>query len=194
MNYYISDLHFSHKNILQFDQRPWDNLDDMKQALINNWNSVATNADHVYHMGDFCWGKTPEWIEILKQLNGNIHICAGNHDVGNSKELKKYIVDYFEYKEVKDGDFTVILSHYPMLFYKHDGSPNHVMICGHLHNTKEWEQMKQMVAWGRKNYVQFPDNRFQIIPVEACKPYMLYTPRTLEYLLNCLDTGKIYGI
>ena len=81
-----------------------------------------------------------------------------------------------------------------MLFYKHDGSPNHVMICGHLHNTREWEQMKQMVAWGRKNYVQFPDNRFQIIPVEVCKPYMLYTPRTLEYLLDCLDTGKIYGI
>ena len=98
MNYYISDLHFSHKNILQFDQRPWDNLDDMKQALINNWNSVATNADHVYHIGDFCWGKTPEWIEILKQLKGNIHIIQGNHDIGPSKELNKYIVEYTNYK------------------------------------------------------------------------------------------------
>ena len=65
MNYYISDLHFGHSNILKFDNRIWDNVDDMKQSLIITWNAVVTNADHVYHVGDFCWGKTPEWIEIL---------------------------------------------------------------------------------------------------------------------------------
>lgn len=164
----------------------------MKQTLISNWNSVVTKGDHVYHVGDFCWGKTPEWIEILKHLNGNIHIIKGNHDVGNSKELKKYIVDYSDYKEIKDGDFTVILCHYPILFYKKDYDANTVMICGHLHITKEWEQMKQIVKNGRENYIEVPDNRFQIIPVECCKPYMFYTPQPLNYLLKCLDDGTIY--
>ena len=55
--------------------------DEMEEVLVNNWNNVVTNEDHVYHLGDFCWGKTDEWIRILKRLNGNIHIIKGNHDL-----------------------------------------------------------------------------------------------------------------
>ena len=46
-NFYISDLHFGHANILHFDNRPWLNIDDMEKALINNWNNVVTNDDTV---------------------------------------------------------------------------------------------------------------------------------------------------
>ena len=29
MKYYISDLHFGHKNIIKFDKRPFFNIDDV---------------------------------------------------------------------------------------------------------------------------------------------------------------------
>ena len=48
MNYYISDLHFFHQNILRFDQRPFATVEEMKNALISNWNSTVTNEDIVY--------------------------------------------------------------------------------------------------------------------------------------------------
>ena len=38
MNYYISDLHLGHKNILKFDSRPYDTTEEMEFDLISRWN------------------------------------------------------------------------------------------------------------------------------------------------------------
>lgn len=193
-NFFISDMHFGHQNILKFDNRPWSSAEEMEEGLVNNWNSVVSNEDHVYHLGDFCWGKTPEYIRIIKRLNGNIHLIAGNHEVGQSKELMKVIVDYKDYLDFTDSTtgYKIICSHYPMLFYKHDADANTFMFCGHLHKTQEWYIMKQFVRQIRQNYVEYPDNRGQIIPVECCKPWMNYTPQTASYLVHQLDSGVIY--
>lgn len=48
---YISDLHIGHKNILNFDNRPFFNLTDMKETIIDNWNSVVGKNDSVYVLG-----------------------------------------------------------------------------------------------------------------------------------------------
>jgi len=43
----ISDTHFGHNNIVKFNRsdgsplRPWDNVDQMDDALIKNWNRVV---------------------------------------------------------------------------------------------------------------------------------------------------------
>lgn len=36
MNLYISDLHFGHENIIAFDNRPFQNAQEMNEALIRN--------------------------------------------------------------------------------------------------------------------------------------------------------------
>lgn len=81
MNYYISDLHLGHKNIINFDHRPYDTTEEMEFDLISRWNKQVSNADHVYVLGDFLWkAGSDEWIRILNKLNGNIHLIQGNHD------------------------------------------------------------------------------------------------------------------
>ena len=39
MNYYISDLHIGHENILRFDNRPFADVTEMNNKLIENWNA-----------------------------------------------------------------------------------------------------------------------------------------------------------
>ena len=78
--YYISDLHFGHANIMKFDNRPFNSVEEMNKALIDNWNSVVTDKDTVMILGDFCWGLEDEWISILNKLRGTKQLILGNHD------------------------------------------------------------------------------------------------------------------
>ena len=56
MNYYISDMHFFHKNVTKegnnFDNRPFNSLTEMHQYMKEKWNSKITNGDTVYILGD----------------------------------------------------------------------------------------------------------------------------------------------
>jgi len=70
MNYYISDTHFGHANIIGFDKRPFQNTLEMEEKIIENWNKRVTKDDVVYILGDFCWGTEKEWLRILDLLNG----------------------------------------------------------------------------------------------------------------------------
>ena len=55
MKYYISDLHFGHKNVLKFDNRPFDSVEEMNQTILDNWNNTIKNNDDVYLLGDIFW-------------------------------------------------------------------------------------------------------------------------------------------
>ena len=41
MNFFTADLHFSHRNIIRFDDRPFLDLPSMHAELIKRWNSVV---------------------------------------------------------------------------------------------------------------------------------------------------------
>ena len=42
-----SDTHFSHVNIIKYCNRPYASVEEMNNALIDNWNSVVKNDDLV---------------------------------------------------------------------------------------------------------------------------------------------------
>ena len=196
MNYYISDLHFGHGNIIKFDQRPFTTTEEMTHVLIRNWNLTVTNQDTVYILGDFCWGKEPDWIGILDKLNGNKVLIRGNHDLKNmSVNLKSKFADIKDYKEIDDNGRTVIMCHYPILAYKHSFDPNTFMLFGHVHNnTRESHLITQFIKQIRQIRTENFDNRGQLVNVGCMMPWMNYTPRTLDYLIDKLDNGEIYDI
>jgi calcineurin-like phosphoesterase family protein len=53
--FFTSDLHLGHKNIIELENRPFKDLEDMNNKLVNNWNSKIKNDDLVYYIGDFCF-------------------------------------------------------------------------------------------------------------------------------------------
>ncbi len=57
----------------------------MNQQLINSWNKVVKETDHVYHLGDLAMHPqyekgSQDILELVQQLNGTIHLIKGNHD------------------------------------------------------------------------------------------------------------------
>lgn len=51
-----SDLHFWHKNICKYCNRPFETIEQMNKEIINRYNSVVSEDDTVFILGDlgFC--------------------------------------------------------------------------------------------------------------------------------------------
>jgi len=182
MNYFISDLHFGHKNILKFDNRPFLNIEQHDKAIIENWNNVVGENDDVYVLGDISWYDAEQTIQIFKQLKGRIHLIKGNHDgkLLRNKELHNLFVEVVDYKELKiDKQTSVVLCHYPIPCFK-----NHyygwIHLYGHVHNSFEYN----MIQHFKKEMRELYDKPCFMHNVGAMMNYMDYTPRTLEEIIR----------
>lgn len=94
-NFFTADCHFGHANIIKYCKRPFKDLDEMDNAIIDNWNSRVKPEDTVFHVGDFCFKNTPRMTSrgegnihpasyYEKHLNGKIIWLSGSHDKNNS--------------------------------------------------------------------------------------------------------------
>lgn len=187
MNYFISDLHFRHENILSFDNRPFQTVQEMEAKIINNWNKKVNNKDTVYILGDFSLSRDEKvWIEILDKLNGKKVLIRGNHDIVKmSKELLEKFIEITDYKMIKENGNRIIMSHYPILCYNHSSSKNTYMLYGHVHETNEFqliqyfiEQINDLKVYSKDSY-----NQGQLYNVGCMLDYMNYTPRSLEEII-----------
>lgn len=50
----------------------FEDVKEMNETIINNWNNIVTNEDIVYHLGDFCLSTDDEIKNIFNRLNGTI--------------------------------------------------------------------------------------------------------------------------
>lgn len=136
MNYYIADTHFGHENILQLSHRPFINVEQMDETIIENWNKRVTNDDHIFILGDLAYkGKPPE--KYLSRLNGKKHLIIGNHDkriTDNYGFYRKFFVEITPMKSVNDNGTKIVLCHYPLVEW--DGYYRDTLhFYGHVHNT-----------------------------------------------------------
>lgn len=122
---FISDLHLGHQNILKFS--PTRGGTDMKshsEWLVDQWNSVVTNQDLVWVLGDVCFN--PIHMTYLNAMRGTKHLILGNHCKFPLEKYSKYfnrIHGFLKYKESW-------LSHAPI---HPDSLRNLINIHGHLH-------------------------------------------------------------
>ena len=154
-NYYISDLHLRHANVIRLDGRPFANMEEMEAEIIRRWNKRVTPHDTVYIIGDFCWQTSNAWIPILQQLKGRKVLIRGNHDPKHiDGKLAKMFDDIKDYKEITDNGRRVCMSHFPIMFYNKSYHSNSYMLCGHVHTTKENEWLERWRDELRKQQVQ----------------------------------------
>lgn len=134
-NFYISDLHIGHENILRFDNRPFADVNEMNNKLIENWNARVRSDDTVYILGDFIWAKESEWPSIVGSLAGNKVLIRGNHDPKQfSAATRRMFQEITDLKEIKDSGKHVVMCHYPIPFFRAGFAPTAFMLYGHVHH------------------------------------------------------------
>lgn len=144
--HFISDTHYSHKNIIRGtsdwvdkDKTRWFNtIEEHNTCLVNVINSKVREDDILYHLGDWSFGGFENISEFRKQLNcKTIHLILGNHDhhiENNRNRIQNLFESVQHYKEIIVHNQLIILSHYSMRVWN-KLHKNSWMLYGHSHGT-----------------------------------------------------------
>jgi calcineurin-like phosphoesterase family protein len=168
--FFTADTHFGHANIIRYAHRPWidwdtdvveepdkvtgemiqrwvspeiarKRADEMDEVMIAKWNNVVKPNDLVYHLGDFCFGKTTQdFAKYFERLNGDIIFIKGNHDELAWKNSAAFVEAYDSYLEIEIRQQAITLCHYAMRVWNrsHYGSWH---LYGHSHGTLPGDHM-----------------------------------------------------
>lgn len=146
MIYFTSDLHLGHDQEFIWGARGFNSVAEMNEKIITRWNSRITKDDDVYVLGDLVMGGV-ENVELLKQLNGKIHIIYGNHDGPKKREAYAELENVIECgwaNMIKYKKYNFYLSHYPTITDNEDigeiVSPKECVInlFGHTHQFDDF--------------------------------------------------------
>ena len=130
MDFFIGDTHFGHENILKFGRTGYDDINEHNEHLVANWNSVVTDNDRVYHLGDIAFSSR---YDYLSRLNGKLTIILGNHDYPSKLKLIQEFRPDARICGCASYHKDIILTHIPV----HPSQLEHrykYNIHGHLHD------------------------------------------------------------
>ena len=165
--YFTADLHLGHRNIIDYCGRPFRDVAQMDDALVERWNAAVAPEDEVMVLGDFAMGRIDETLPVVGVLNGRKVLLAGNHDRcwhGHKKGVEaatdRYLAAGFD--EIRQGTIElsigrvgVLACHFPYRGDSHDHD-RHVahrpvdggawLLHGHVH--ERWKVRERMVNVG----------------------------------------------
>jgi calcineurin-like phosphoesterase family protein len=176
-NWFTSDLHLGHQNIISYCDRPYTRVLDMDEDLVERWNYVVEPRDVVYVVGDFAMGRLDDSLAWTSLLNGTKFLIPGNHDRMFNTAGTKYANSCQRYldagfAEIREGigvydlpgGVNAIVNHFPRagadphddMQYEDRFAEFRPPAHGHLvhgHTHGKWRKKDDMVdvgvdAWG----------------------------------------------
>lgn len=133
--YFTADHHFGHENIIKYCHRPYNDVEEMNEDLVEKHNDIVDENDHVYHLGDVAFSNNPRtWLE---KLNGRFTLIKGNHDRNDNEYWEEVCEKFIQHQttlKISDLEYGLDLVHNPKL-----PAPERIgeiVICGHVH--AEW--------------------------------------------------------
>lgn len=139
--YITSDLHFGHKNIMNFcpvtRERFRKDVAYMNEAMVKEWNEIVEPEDTVYILGDVAFMSGSDAGRIVNRLNGRKILIEGNHDRKTLQDatFRNAFAEVHKYLDVNYNGTKCVMFHYPIAEWDqmHRGS---VHFHGHLHGNE----------------------------------------------------------
>ncbi len=147
MWWFSADLHLGHSNCIKYNDRPYSNVEEMDNSILDNFASVIKPNDTLCLLGDTCFTGR-DLREYMKRIPGQKIFINGNHD---PKQFDKDIfAGRFDVKMVQVNGQNIWLSHYAHRTWPqaHYGAWH---LYGHTHGMLEDYSLSTDVgvdAWG----------------------------------------------
>lgn len=161
-----SDLHFGHRNIIDYCERPFFDVGTMDERLEEEWHDKVSARDEVYFLGDWTLDPDPERVmPRILSLPGHIFMVLGNHDRALDKVARgrlpapRNITILARHKEMvtrKVAGMKILMSHFPIdewdgIPKRHDptarGTGRTLHAHGHSHGKSRPHPYRVDVGW-----------------------------------------------
>jgi calcineurin-like phosphoesterase family protein len=127
---FSSDFHLGHRNIISYCSRPFDTVEEMNKALVDNFNAKSSPQTDVFFLGDFSLSGAAVFEFLPQLVFRNFIWLGGNHDKffkrSKREKIQKEIqsiygeegsvfckVMFYEQVIAKLGDVIVKMCHFP---------------------------------------------------------------------------------
>lgn len=156
MIFFTSDLHFYHRNVIEYCKRPFKDVEEMNECLIRNWNDRVGATDTVYVLGDVSFGNPMDTHQTLLRLSGFKHLILGNHDRHGRHSPKKsesfpweeHFNSIHEYKRLDVEGHKFVLCHFPFASWER----GYINLHGHTHGKYPCRYRQHDVGVDSNNY------------------------------------------
>lgn len=153
--YFTSDTHFGFKRVLEFSQRPFRDMQEHDEVLLDDINRRVGRNDTLYHNGDFAGHNEGSYRQKIRCKD--VRLVIGNHDLKRALVHFKHC-DYMLWAKI--CGVPTHLSHYPMAFWDRSHY-NSFHLYGHCHLQRE--QLLDELFPGRRSMECGVDAAFNIL-------------------------------
>ena len=144
---FYSDPHIGHANIIEYCSRPFDNVQEMNDTLIANYNNMISSGDVVLWLGDCFFRDNPEqYKHLLGKMNGRKFLIVGNHDQGDGVMAAMGFELVMKEAVMDIAGITCRINHYPYegprgydkyATRRPRRNQGEILLHGHSHSTEK---------------------------------------------------------
>lgn len=124
-----SDTHFEHHNIIEYDNRPFVNVDDMSGQMIRAYNNLVRPTDVCIWGGDVAFTGKEKTTKLVNKCNGYKILVVGNHDFNKKKLCVGGFDEIHLIYEMEFNGHKLVFTHFPFWNLPEP----YINIHGHLH-------------------------------------------------------------
>lgn len=147
--YFMSDLHYNHKNMIDIAHRPFESIDEMNDYIRGELYSTLTSDDMLFDLGDLIWRENETtYKELRDSIPCGVYKILGNHDDAELytrfKRADFRLVEQYLNLSIKNtpvGNLQISLFHFPIEDFDHMYHGG-LHLFGHVHGSLDGKYSK----------------------------------------------------
>ena len=173
--FFTSDEHFGHKNVIEYNSRPYKSVEEMDADLIDRFNKKVPKDGFTIHGGDFSLiggNRARVMQRYVNNLNGTHLFLMGSHDRWLNNQ------DAHEMVELMINKQKIVVCHYAMrvwpashynswMLYGHshgglpsEGKSYDIGVDNNWYNPVSYEEIVEIMAGLPDNFNLIKDRRY----------------------------------
>jgi calcineurin-like phosphoesterase family protein len=156
----IANCQFGRSGVIRPNNRPFGNVQDMNDEMVQRWNAVVKPEDTVIHLGNFAWDPTTA-EEMFEDLNFNqLLLLPAEHDsailelqAAGGLPTNVKVVNYI----FEQNNLNATFSYWPMLEWP-SKSKGGYLFHGYYNKKYKSDHKKKMINMATEFWNYTPQN------------------------------------